>query len=412
MSKFNGFTSRIVHHDRLKKFADGPVHAPIYNSVPYGYDRTEDLIDIFQGKVQGQSYARQSTPTMEVLNSLISELEGGLGTISFATGMAALSATMLALLKNGDHLITSKYLFGNTFSFFQTLTNYGIEVSFVDPTDVAEVKAAQQRNTRMVFVETIANPGTQIADLAAIGEWCDAEGLVYVVDNTITSPYLFQPKSVKASLVMNSLSKYVSGHGTVLGGAITECGNFDWSNYPNIFDAYRKGDSQKWSLQQIKKKALRDMGGSISSDASYQILVGAETMALRMDRSCASAAALAAALDAHPKVANVNHPSLPAHPQHKKAQEWFRHFGAIFSFDLQDGLDPVKLLNSIDLVINATHLGDNRTLALPVASTIFFEMGPENRARYGISETMVRCSVGIEETDELVAAFVAALDRL
>jgi len=412
MTEPKGFTSRIVHHDRRQSFADGPIHAPVYNSVPYGYATTEGLIDVFQGNAVGQAYARQSTPTTDSLQSMITQAEDGVGTIVFASGMAALSAAFFSLLKKGDHLIASKYLFGNTHSLLTTLENFGIEISFVDTTDLEDVKRAKRPTTLIVFAETIANPGTQIPDLENIGDWCEQEGLVFFVDNTITSPYLFRPKSVKASLVMNSLSKYFCGHGNVLGGAVSDTGCFDWTNYPNIFSAYRKGDTQKWALTQIKKKALRDMGGTLSSDGAYQIAIGAETMALRMDRSCANALALASFLEQHPKVARVYYPGLESHPQHDKAQRWFKHFGAIFSIDLLPEYDSTKLLNQIDLVINATHLGDNRTLALPMASTIFYEMGADNRKAFGIGDQMIRCSVGIEETQDLVDAFAHGLQQL
>lgn len=412
MKEPKGFTSRIVHHDRKQPFADGPVHAPVYNSVPYAYETTEALEDVFQGNTTGHAYARQSTPTTDALQSMINQAEGGVGTLVFATGMAALNATFFALLKQGDHVIASKYLFGNTFSLLTTLQNFGVDVSFVDSTDVEQVKAARQENTKLVFVETVANPGTQIPDLLAIGDWAESLGIVYLVDNTITSPYLFNPKSVKASLVMNSLSKYFSGHGTVLGGSITDTGQFDWSSFPNIFEAYQKGDSKKWALTQIKKKALRDMGGTLSSDGAYQLAIGAETIALRMDRACSNALALAQMLESHPNVDRVYYPGLESHGQHDKAKAWYRHFGALMSFDLKPGFDCRALLNSIDLVVNATHLGDNRTLALPMASTIFYEMGAENRAAFGISDQMIRISVGIEDPEDLITAFQAGLDAL
>ncbi|TXR54838.1 cystathionine gamma-synthase family protein [Reinekea thalattae] len=412
MTDKKGFTSCIVHHDRRQKFSNGPVHAPIYNSVLYNHDKTQDLIDIFQGTKAGYSYSRQATPTSDSLQNLVNEAEQGIGSLVFATGMAAISSVFLTLLKAGDHLIASQYLFGNTHSLLLTLQELGIEVSLVDTCDLESVMAAKQANTRMVFTETIANPGTQIADLSAIGDWCAELGLVYFVDNTMTSPYLFRPKAVKAALVMNSLSKFFCGHGSVLGGSITDTGQFNWQDYPNIFDAYRKGDSSKWALMQIKKKYLRDMGGSLSADAAYQIAVGAETMALRMDRSNASALALAQMLDAHPKVKKVYYPGLATHPQHDLATKLFKKYGSLLSFDLIDGADCAAFLDSIDMVLNATHLGDNRTLALPMASTIFFEMGPKNRASIGIGDTMIRCSVGIEETDDLLSEFSAALEQL
>lgn len=412
MTKIKGFTSQVVHHDRRLAFADGPVHAPIYNSVPFAYETTEGLMAVFQGKQAGHSYARQSTPTTDALQLLVTRAEKANGTIVFATGMAGLSAIFFALLKQGDHLITSKYLFGNTFSLMTTLTQFGISVSFVDPSDLDEIEATRTEHTRMVFVESLANPGTQIPALAPIGDWAKAHGIVYVVDNTITSPYLFNPIDVGASLIMNSLSKYFCGHGSVLGGAVTDTGLFDWAQYPHIFEAYRKGDASKWALTQIKKKALRDMGATLSSDAASLISMGAETLALRMDRACSNAMALANMLDAHEKVAKVNYPGLSSHPQHATAKAHFKHYGAILSFDLAPDYDCPAFLNSIDLVINATHLGDNRTLALPMASTIFYEMGADNRKAYGIGDNLIRCSLGIEDVDDIVNSFKNALDAL
>lgn len=412
MSTKKGFTTRMVHHDRLKQFPSGPVHAPIYNSVPYTYNDTASLIDVFQNKASGHTYSRQSTPTTAALESLVTAAEQGMDSLVFASGMAALQAVFFALLRQGDHVIASRYLFGNTQSLLMTLQNFGVEVSQVDVTDLEHVKAAQQQNTRLVFVETIANPGTQIADLSGIGEWANAKQLIYLVDNTITSPYLFCPKTVGASLVMNSLSKYFSGHGTVLGGSITDTGLYDWSQYGNIFPAYRTGSAKGWGLRQLKKKALRDTGATLSSDSAYQLAVGAETMALRMDRACHNALALAKLLNQHPSIERIYYPGLEDHPQHSRAKSQFRHFGAILSFDLAAGIDCSPFLDSLTLVANATHVGDNRTLALPMASTIFHEMSADKRAFFGIGERMIRCSVGIEDENDLLEAFAQALERL
>lgn len=403
-----GFTTKVVHADRLLNLEYGAVHAPIHNSVPFAFADAQDLIDVFQGQ-PGHVYARSSTPTIDALQNKIKQMDHGIATVIFSCGMSAIVSTFLALLKSGDHLICSRFLFGNTTSLLGTLEGYGIEVTLVDATDIDQVKAAIQANTRMVFVETIANPATQIGALDAIGDFCEKEKLVYVIDNTITSSYLFDATTVKASLIVTSLSKYVAGHGNALGGSVTDSGLFDWQNYPNIFPAYRHGDSKMWGINQIKKKGLRDMGGCISSQTAHLISVGSETMELRMQRQCANAQALAEFLEAHPKVAKVYYPGLKNHPQHQFAQRLFKHFGAMLSFDLIDGEDCCALLNKLQVVISATHLGDNRTLALPVAPTIYSEMGLETRQKMGISETMVRCSIGIENTEDLIADFEQAL---
>ncbi|BEU04095.1 hypothetical protein OAG1_28950 [Agarivorans sp. OAG1] len=406
---FKGFTTQLVHCDRLAGVEEGAVHAPIHNSVPYGYAATQDLVDVFQGKQVGHAYARQSTPTLDYLQRKIAMLDESVASLVFGTGMAAIGTVFLTLLKAGDHIVASRFLFGNTSSIFGTLKGYGIEVTLVDATSCDAVEQACQANTKMVFVETIANPATQIVDLAGIGKLCEQRGLVYVVDNTLTSSYLFQPKSVGASLIITSLSKYVGGHGNALGGSVSDTGLFDWSAYPNIFEGYRSGDPKMWGINQIKKKGLRDFGGALSSQAAHLLSVGAETMALRMERQCANALALAKMLDEHPKVAKVYYPGLASHPQHQRASDLFKHYGALVSFDLVDGINSTEFLDKTNIVINATHLGDNRTLALPVAQTIYFEMGLEARQASGISETMIRCSIGIEDTEDLLNDFEQAL---
>ena len=409
-----GFTTKLVHADRqLNQPEGGAVHQPTSNSVLFEYKDVADLVNVFQGKQAGHVYSRSSSASNSALQQILNDLEGGVGALTFATGMAGISATLLSLLKSGDHLIASQYLFGNTRSLIETMKDLGIEVSLVDVTDVKKVQQAIQDNTRAVYLETIANPVTQVADLAAIGNLCEEKGLLYVVDNTMTPAYLFDAKSVKASLTIGSLTKYVAGHGCVLGGSVIDTGLFDWSNYPNVADMYRVGDPKQWGLTQIKKRGLRDMGGTLSPDSAHMISIGLETMALRLERCCNNALRLATYLHGHKNVANVYYPGLADHPQHFTAREHFNgHYGGIFSIDLVGGVDINQFLNSLKLVICATHLGDTRTLALPVASTIFYENGPEERAKMGISENMIRFSVGIEDIDDIVADFEQAFAAL
>ncbi|MGA0584707.1 MAG: aminotransferase class I/II-fold pyridoxal phosphate-dependent enzyme, partial [Castellaniella sp.] len=256
-----GFTTRLVHADHHAHLEHGAIHQPIHPSTEYAYADARELAAVFQGKA-GYTYARQGTPTTASLEAKITDMERAQATVTFATGMAALNATFFALLRQGDHLIVSQYIFGNTNSLLMTLENFGVELSLVDATDAAQVEAAIRPNTRMVFVETIANPGTQIADLKAIGDLCRARKLVYVVDSTLSSPYLAPSRDFGASLVINSLSKHIGGHGNALGGAVTQTGLYDWTDFPHIHEQYRKGDPRNWGLLQIKKKGLRDMGGT------------------------------------------------------------------------------------------------------------------------------------------------------
>jgi len=382
---FAGFTSSIVHSDRLSEVEHGSLHKPIHATVAYGYEDANELAAVFQGKKAGYSYGRQVNPTVEALETKLNRMERGLASVCFGTGMAAIGTTIFALLRRGDHLVSSSFLFGNTNSLLNSFTTHGIDVTFVDATDAQEVAAAIRPETKMVFVETIANPRTQVADLKGIGELCLPRGIVYVVDNTMTSPYLFQPVDVGASLVVNSLTKYICGHGNALGGAVTELGNYDWTRFDNIYPEYQGADEAKWGITQIKKKGLT--------------------------QQCTSALALCTMLDAHPLVAKVYYPGLGHHPQHDRVKELFRMAGGLFSFELVDSVDTFEFLNALQVVVKSSNLGDNRTLAIPVSHTIYFEMGPERRASMGISDSLIRISTGIEEQDDLLQDFAQALGQ-
>ena len=409
MSK-EGFYTSNLHSDRRDNPEHGVLHKAIHPSVAYGYEDARHLAEVFQGKRAGYNYGRQLNPTVTALQNRITQMEDGIASIAFATGMAAIATTMLSLLRTGDHVVSSMFLFGNTNSFFNTLIRLGIQVTFVDATEARFVEKALQKNTRLVFVETIANPVTQVADLKAIGDLCQTKNLIYCVDNTMTSPYLFSPKKVGASLIVNSLTKYIGGHGNALGGMITDTGLYDWSNFVNILDTYRKEKPSFWGITQIKKKGLRDIGASMSPEAAHHLAVGSETLPMRLDRACANAQTLAEFCDEHTKVNHTYYPGLPGHPQHDRANQLFANFGAIFSIDLTDEIDCFDFLNNMDIVIASSNLGDTRTLAIPVAHTIYHEMGTERRASMGIDDSMIRFSVGVEDIEDLLEDFQKALN--
>ena len=405
-----GFTTTILHSDRQKPIEHGSLHKPIHTAVAYGYRDARELAEVFQGKRPGYRYGRQGNPTVSALEEKITRMEDGFATLCFSTGMAAVGALVQALLRSGDHIISSAYLFGNTNSLWQTVQLQGMPVSFVDATTVEAVEQALTPSTRMVFVETIANPRTQIADLEKIGALCRERGILYVVDNTITSPFLFRPKKVGASIVINALTKSIGGHGNALGGSLTDTGLFDWTSYPNIAENYKRFAPAQWGLAQLRAKALRDFGGALGPEAAHHLAVGAETMALRIERESASAMALAKMLSGDDRVAAVYYPGLPSHPQHAIATSLFRAYGGLLSFELKEGMDCFDYLNRLRLAIPASNLGDTRTLVIPVAHTIYHEMGPARRANMGIAESLIRVSVGIEDTEDLLEDFSQALD--
>jgi O-acetylhomoserine (thiol)-lyase len=402
-----------LHAERRAGNEHASVHKPLHPSATFAFKSARDLVAVFQGAQPGFVYARQGNPTTAALEARLTALEGGKGTACFTTGMSAITATLLTLLRAGDHIVSSQFLFGNTSSLLQTLQGLGVSVSFVDATQACEVEAAVRPETRMVFVETIANPRTQVADLEGIGALCARRGLVYVVDSTMTTPVLLRPREVGASLVVHSLSKGIGGHGHALGGAVTDTGLFDWSIYPNIAEPYRKGDPANWGLQQIRKKGLRDMGFTLRAEDAHRIAIGAETMALRVKQASANALALAQWLSGQPQVAKVHYPGLPTHAQHERATGLFKGvFGPLMSFELQPGTEVFAFLDALRLVILSSHLADNRTLAIPVAQTIFWEAGPERRAAMGIADGLIRLSVGIEEVADLRADLAQALAKI
>jgi O-acetylhomoserine (thiol)-lyase len=393
-----GITTTLLHSDRRGLPEHGSLHKPIHTSIAYGYAKAEDLAAVFQNRQKGYAYSRQANPTVSALETKVTALEQGIGTICFSTGMAAIGAVLLTFLRRGDHIVASRYLFGNTASLLSTLDLAGIDVTFADATETALVDAAIRPETKVVLVETVANPVTQVADLAGIGALCRARGLVYIVDNTLTSGVLFQPKDVHASFSWNSLSKHFGGHGDALGGSVTDLGTFDWSKYPNIHDLYKTGDSAQWALLQLRKKGLRDFGGTLAPEAAHSLSVGSETLALRLERACDNAQALAEQLAANPKVRKVHFPGLSGHPQYERTKALFRRPGTLLSFELNDDVDTFAVLDKLRIGIISSNLGDARTLVIPVAKTIYWELGEEKRRDMGIAESLVRVSVGIEDT--------------
>ncbi len=409
----NGFTTTALHLDRLAKPEHGAMHKAIHTSIAYGYEKADDLAAVFQGRQKGFAYSRQANPTVQALENRVTAFEDGIGSVCFATGMAALGAIFFAFLKRDDHIVSSQFLFGNTASMLATLEHMGVGVTFVDSTDATNVKAALTPKTRLVLAETIANPVTQVSDLDGIGALCKEHGLIYVVDNTVTSPYLFRPKAVGATFSVNSLSKYFGGHGAALGGSVTDCGVFDWSNDPGIFEGYKATTAvEQWGLIQLRRKGLRDFGGTLSPEAAHTLALGTETLALRMERSCDNALRLAEFLSRQKAVVEVNHPGLESHPQHGIANRLFKRTGALMSFALDDRHDALAFMSNLELVVNSTNLGDTRTLGIAVAPTIFFELGRERRAAMGIREGLIRLSVGIEDIDDLIGDFSRALAKL
>lgn len=405
------FSTKNLHLDRSTKPEHGALHKPIHTSVAYGYDNARDLAAVFQGTKKGYAYSRQLNPTISALQNKITTMEEGIATLAFSTGMAAIAATMLSLLRAGDNIIASSFLFANTRSFLSTLEGLGITVTLVDPTESHNVEAAITPETTIIFVETIANPVTQVADLAGIGAVCLKHNLLYCVDNTLTTPYLFLPKTVSASLVVNSLTKSIGGHGNALGGTITDTGLYDWSSFKNIISPSHSLETSQWGITQIRKKGLRDMGATLSAESAHHLSIGSETLFLRLEKACNNAMAFALFCNKHPLITQTFYPGLKNHPQHIRATELFHSFGTLVSINLDDKIDCFEVLNNMTTVITSTNLGDNRTLGIPVAHTIFYELGSKQRESMGIKDSMLRFAIGIEDEQDLLNDLNQALEK-
>ena len=401
----------LLHLDRRRDGDHGAVHAPVHPSVLYGQSDTGTLIEVFQQNRPGFTYARQTNPTNAALEAKLTLLEGAKDSIVFATGMGAISATFFSLLAAGSHVVCSRHVFGNTSSLLRSFERFGVAVDFVDATSADHVEAALRPATRLVFVETVANPGTEVADLEGIGALCRERGVLFIVDNSLTTPALIQPARFGAGLVVNSLTKGIGGHGAAMGGAISDTGCHDWTRDPGIDLLYRKGDPARFGITQIRRKGLRDGGASLRAEDAHKLAVGAETLHLRIERTSATALSLARWLESRPEVASVRYPGLESHPQHERAKRLFGgKFGQLLSFSFKSDHAPALRLDRLRQVVLATHLWDTRTLAIPVAQTIFSELGDAGRKAANIDDGLIRLSVGLERTEDLIADFAQAFD--
>ena len=408
-----GSTTQLVHQDHLvNPQQDGAVHSPINTGVLYHFADAQGIVDAFQGKKIAHVYGRSSSPTTSALQQMLAHQHNALGCVTFSTGMAAISSTLFALLKAGDHIVVSQFLFGNTRSFFHQLSGLGIAVDFVDVTKIDAIKHVIKSNTRLLFCESLANPLTQIPNLEELGQLCQTHQIVFAVDTTMTPHVMCDASRFSISLVFTSLTKYIAGHGQAMGGAVLDMGVYDWTQFPHIDALYQVADKRMWGLTQIRKKGLRDIGATLEPTSASQVMLGLETLAMRYARACDNAEHIAQFLSTHAGVSNVYHPSLETHPQYHLGQSQFMTSGAILAFDLANGVTPVAFINALNTILCATHLGDTRTLALPVAQTIFFEFAQTERDAMGISDACVRLSVGIEDAQDLLDDLAQALDAV
>ena len=399
-----GFSTNAIHGIRNpNKDQHGALRQPVYDSVAFEHESAEVIYQVFAGRKPRHAYSRITNPTVEEFENRIRLLSGSFAVIAVSSGMAAISNVLLALAGNSTNIITSRNLFGNTLSLMeQTLKPWGLEARFVSMTEPAEINAAIDHRTRAVFLETITNPQLEITDIQAVADVTAAHGIPLIVDNTVTTPYLFRSKDFGVNIEVLSSTKYISGGATSVGGLIIDNGNFNWDSSPRLVDWAKKTGPMALAAS-LRKEVYRNIGSCLAPHHAYLHSLGLETMSLRIEKSCANALAVALFLKQHEKVVAVNYPGLEESANHDIAAKQFNdRFGGILTFDLESRERCFALMNSLKLIRRASNVNDNKTLILHPASTIFYEYSNEKLTEMNIRQTMIRLSVGIEDVTDII----------
>jgi O-acetylhomoserine (thiol)-lyase len=396
---------------------------PIYQTTSYNFDDTAHAARLFALQEFGNIYTRIMNPTTDVFEQRLAALEGGVGALAVASGQAAVIYSVLNIARAGDHIVSSSSLYGGTYNAFtHTLPRFGIEVTLVDPSDPKEVAAAIRPNTKAVFAETIGNPKVDVLDVAAFAKVAHDAQIPLIVDNTLPTPYLLRPIEHGADIVVHSATKYIGGHGTTIGGAIVDAGTFDWTR--GRFPDFTEPDPSYHGLKYVEAlgplayilkarvQLLRDVGAALSPFNAFLLLQGLETLGLRMERHSENTLRVAEFLASHPKVRWVRYPGLPSDPAYPRAQRYLpKGAGSILTFGVKGGADEARaLIDRLKLFSLLANVGDAKSLVIHPASTTHQQLGPADQIASGVSDDLIRLSVGIESIDDILADLRQALD--
>lgn len=400
---------------------------PIYQTTSYTFDNTQHGADLFDLKVEGNIYTRIMNPTNAVLEARVNALEGGIGALAVASGMAAITYAIQAIARTGCNIVSTSQLYGGTYNLFaHTFPNQGIEVRFVDANDFSALENAIDKNTHALYCESIGNPAGNIVDISRWAEIAEKHGIPLIVDNTVASPYLCRPFEYGAHIVVHSLTKYIGGHGTTIGGMIVDSGKFDWKKHAERFSMLNTPDPSYHGviytealgaaayIGRCRVIPLRNTGAALSPFNAFQLLQGLETLALRMDRHCENAEKTAQWLANHPKVRRVNYATLKDSPYHAIAQK-ITHGKAsgILSFELEGGREAGgRFIDALQMIYRLVNIGDAKTLACHPASTTHRQLNTEELQSAGVSEGLIRLSIGIEHIDDILADIEQALEKV
>ena len=412
---FHRFDTRALHAGQQPDPTTGSRAVPIHQTTSYVFDSVDHAAGLFNLEVSGHIYSRISNPTVAVLEERIAALEGGVGAVCTASGQAAMHLAVATLLSAGDHIVSSRNIYGGTHNVLNlTLPRFGITTTFVDPRDPQAFAGAIRPETRLVFAETLGNPGIEVLDVSAVAEVAHAHGLPLAVDSTFATPYLLRPIEHGADIVIHSATKFLGGHGVAIGGVVVDGGRFDWEasgKFPTLTEPYvgyhgitftEEFGPQALSMR-ARAEGLRDFGACMSPANAFYLLQGVETLSLRMDRHVANTRRVIDLLDTHEAVEWIRHPEHPSHPDHELAARLYPHgAGAILSFGVAGGREAGRrFIEAVRLASHLANVGDAKTLVIHPASTTHQQMSAADLEAAGVSENLIRLSVGLEDPEDI-----------
>jgi O-acetylhomoserine (thiol)-lyase len=424
--KTHGFDTLSLHAGARPDPATGARATPIYQSASFVFPDSDHAAALFNMERAGHVYSRLSNPTNAVLEERIAALEGGVGAIATASGQAALHLAIVTLMGAGAHIVASRALYGGSHNLLDyTLPRFGITTTFVDPRDLDAWRAAIRPETRLLFGETLGNPGLDVLDIPRVAALAHDHGLPLLVDSTFTTPWLMRPFEHGADIVFHSATKFLSGHGVVIGGLVVDAGTFDWEGrsargkFPTLTEPYAGFHDMTFSeesttaafLLRARREGLRDFGACMAPMTAWQVLQGIETLPVRMEKHVANARRVVAFLREHPMVASVSYPELPDHPDHALARRLLpRGCGAVFPVNLRATREQGRrFIETLKLFSHLANVGDAKSLVIHPASTTHFRMSSEDLGRAGITEGTIRLSIGLEDPDDLIEDLSRAL---
>lgn len=422
-----GFETEALHAGQVVDPTTGARAVPIYQTTSYVFNDSEHAANLFGLREFGNIYTRIMNPTTDVLEKRIAALEGGVAAVGVASGQAATTLALLTLAKAGDEIVSTNSLYGGTYNLFHyMLPRMGITVKFVEGAPDA-IRGAITEKTKAVYSETIGNPDLITLDIRAVADVAHEAGVPLVIDNTLPSPYLVNPFNHGADIIVHSLTKFIGGHGTSIGGIVVDSGNFDWTASPRFKEDFVDGDPSYHGVSfseafgnlafaiKVRTQGLRDVGPALSPFNAWQFLQGTETLPLRMERHSQNALQVARFLNEHPKIEWVNYPGLPSHPSYEIASKYWKdgNFGAILGFGVKGGAEAGKtIVESVELFSHLANVGDAKSLIIHPATTTHSQLTDEEQLTTGVTADFLRLSIGLESVGDIIADLEQALDQI